>query len=76
MQTGVYIYIHTTDNQLKQIINRDLWQRKMAAWSRKPGRPIVERKGKVIPRKVIPRRGTKDRKGAGTYGSKSDVRNI
>ena len=40
-------YIYTTDNQLKQIVNKDLWQKKMAARSRKPGRPIAERKGTV-----------------------------
>ena len=67
----IYIYIYTTDNQLKQIINRDLWQRKMAARNRKPGRPIAERKGKVIPC-----RGAKDRKGAGTNGSKPGLRNM
>ena len=65
------IYIYTTDNQLKQIINKDLWQKKMAARSRKPGRPIAERKGKVILR-----RGAKDGKGAGTDGSKPGLRNM
>ena len=69
MQTGLYIY--TTDNQLKRIINEDLWQKKTAAWSRKPGRPIAERKGKVILC-----RGAKDRKGAGTDGSKPGLRNM